>query len=224
MRDFLTAPLRVSTIIHAPLDRVWALSIDVGIVQQTLKLQLAADKHHPSIMAGPVSMNARVYWRGWKFGMPVAHHTLITAFEPPHEVRADGELDTPKARSHEAFTHEARSHEAFTHEAPCREAFTHEAHSHEAFTHEAPCREAFFEDTQERGRFAVFHHGHHFKETMASLIPHAGPQTELTDLIYFRMPFGVAGKIIASTILAPDIHKLATQRFALLKRLAEASN
>jgi ligand-binding SRPBCC domain-containing protein len=32
-----------------------------------------------------------VVWRGWKFGLPTSHHTLITAFAPP-ERQPTGEV------------------------------------------------------------------------------------------------------------------------------------
>ncbi len=38
-----------------------------------------------SLTSGHVVANSRVVWRGWKFGLPTRHHTLITAFIPPHQ-------------------------------------------------------------------------------------------------------------------------------------------
>lgn len=39
-------------------------------------------------MDGPafVVRDNRVHWRGWKFGLPTEHHSLITGFDAPHRV------------------------------------------------------------------------------------------------------------------------------------------
>jgi ligand-binding SRPBCC domain-containing protein len=161
--------LTVAATIHAPIERVFALSTRVELVQQTLGMQLVAG----GITTGHITANSRVHWRGWKFGLPTSHHTLITAFEPPHShfMRLD---------------------------------------------HTAITKEAFFQDTQERGRFATFHHNHLFRERLDG-----GPLTEVRDEIHFALPFGPLGAFIAKHIMTPHILRLANARFALIKRLAE---
>lgn len=140
--------------IHAPLDRCFALSTRVELVQRTLGMKLIG-----GVTTGHITANSRVHWRGWKFGLPTNHHTLITAFEPPHN------------------------------------------------------NTAYFEDSQERGRFATFRHEHFFSQH--------GDQTTLEDRVHFTLPFGPLGRLAATLLLAPHIRKLARQRFAMIKQLAE---
>lgn len=75
---------------------------------------------------------------------------------------------------------------------------------------------AFFQDTQERGRFAFFQHDHHFAEELD------GERiTVLRDEVRFALPFGPLGRLAAKFLLAPHIRRLARQRFAMIKDLAE---
>ena len=148
-----------SITIHAPLERVFALSTNVALVQKTLAMKLVDGPAH--IVAG-----SRVHWQGWKFGLPTHHHTLITGFAEPH---TDGGY-----------------------------------------------RKAFFQDSQEQGRFAQFHHDHFFIQ------PAGSQQTTLEDRVYFALPLLFGGAVAERVILGPHIRRLARQRFALIKRLAES--
>jgi len=74
---------------------------------------------------------------------------------------------------------------------------------------------AWFQDSQERGRFAFFQHDHFLSQPVDSAI------TTLHDEIRFTLPFGPLGSLAATLLLAPHIRKLARQRFALIKTLAE---
>jgi ligand-binding SRPBCC domain-containing protein len=148
-----------SITIKAPLERCFALSTQVELVQRTLGMKLIG-----GVTTGHITAKSRVVWRGWKFGLPIEHHTLITAFEPPHP-GSDGQ----------------------------------------------PA--AYFEDSQERGRFASFRHEHFFCQL--------GQNTELEDRIHFALPFGPFGRLASKFLLAPHIRKLARQRFAMIKQLAE---
>lgn len=65
----------------------------------------------PHIVHESITIRAPIdrCWRGWKFGLLTEHHTLITAFEPPHS--ADGQrmafFDDSQERGHfAAFDHE----------------------------------------------------------------------------------------------------------------------
>lgn len=78
MRDYLSNPIVERITIRAPLERCFALSTRVELVQKTLGMRLVG-----GMTAGNVGANSRVVWRGWKFGLPTSHHTLITAFEAP---------------------------------------------------------------------------------------------------------------------------------------------
>lgn len=78
------------TTVRAPLERLWALSTRVELVQKTLAMKPVA-----GLTRGHVQLGSRVFWRGWKFGVPTVHHTLITGMEAPHSAaRAqDGALE-----------------------------------------------------------------------------------------------------------------------------------
>ena len=161
-------PIRETVTIHAPLERCWALSTRVELVQKTLAMNPVG-----GVTRGFIEADAQVVWSGWKFGLPTRHHSRITRFEPPH---------------------------------------THFIHydSHEI------TKEAFFQDSQEKGRFAEFHHNHFFREET-----NAGPLSILNDEVYFRLPFGFLGELAAVRIMAPYIRHLTQRRFAMLKQLAE---
>jgi len=149
----------VSTAIHAPIDRCFALSTRIELVQRTLGMKLVDSGEAGGVTTGHITANSRVHWKGWKFGLPTNHYTLITAFDPPHNSTA------------------------------------------------------YFEDSQERGRFATFRHEHFFKQQ--------ADHTTLEDRIHFTLPFGPLGRVAAALLLAPHIRKLARQRFAMIKQLAE---
>ena len=84
MRDFGSEPIIESTTINAPIDRCFALSTRIELVQRTLGMRLIDTGVAGSVTTGHIAANSRVVWRGWKFGLPIEHHTLVTAFEPPH--------------------------------------------------------------------------------------------------------------------------------------------
>jgi ligand-binding SRPBCC domain-containing protein len=80
MRDFRTEPITESITINAPLTRCFALSTRVELVRETLGMNLL----DTGLTSGHITANSRVVWRGWKFGLPTEHHTLITGFAEPH--------------------------------------------------------------------------------------------------------------------------------------------
>jgi ligand-binding SRPBCC domain-containing protein len=155
-----------TAVIHAPLERVFGLSTRIELVQQTLGMKPVS-----GVTSGHISAGSRVAWRGWKFGLPTEHHTLITAFESPQTIALPS----------------------------------------------GPARAAFFQDTQERGRFAAFHHDHFFREETVD----GEPQTMLRDEVHFTLPFGALGKLVAKAFMATYIRNLAQRRFAMIKVLAE---
>jgi ligand-binding SRPBCC domain-containing protein len=84
MRDFVREPIVETALIHAPIERVFALSTRVELVKKTLGMNLVESGLTEGVIAGHVQGGSRVHWRGWKFGLPTEHHTLITKFEAPH--------------------------------------------------------------------------------------------------------------------------------------------
>ena len=68
-----------TTEVQAPLERVWKLSTRVELVRETLGMEPAGGR-----VSGFVRGGSRVVWRGWKFGLPTEHRTLISGFAPPH--------------------------------------------------------------------------------------------------------------------------------------------
>ncbi len=64
--------------IRAPIGRCFLLSTDVGLVEPTLGMRPVAGKTAGRIVAGD-----RTVWRGWLFGLPQMHESLITRYERP---------------------------------------------------------------------------------------------------------------------------------------------
>ncbi len=77
--------VRESAVIHAPIERLFALSTRIDLVRETLGMTPVNTGVAGGLTSGNVIANSRVVWRGWKFGLPTRHHTLITGFIPPHE-------------------------------------------------------------------------------------------------------------------------------------------
>ncbi len=91
--------IKESAIIHAPIERAFALSTRVELVQDTLGMKIVDDGAERGVTSGHITEGSRVHWRGWKFGLPTRHHTLITAFVPPHThfIRVDHHEITKEA-------------------------------------------------------------------------------------------------------------------------------
>ena len=71
---------RVKESIHvnAPRDRVFLLSTSIVLVQQILGMKPVSGKTSGLVVDGD-----QLLWRGWKFGIPALHETLITRYERP---------------------------------------------------------------------------------------------------------------------------------------------
>lgn len=63
----------------------------------------------------------------------------------------------------------------------------------------------FFVDEQRRGPYALWHHEHHFK-------PIAGG-VEMTDLIHYALPLGVAGRLAHALFVKAQLHSIFAYRF-----------
>jgi ligand-binding SRPBCC domain-containing protein len=92
MRDFTREPILANATVLAPIERVFALSTRVELVKETLGMNLVASPG--TVAAGHITAHSRVHWRGWKFGLPTEHHTLITGFSEPHPAHTP-EQQTP---------------------------------------------------------------------------------------------------------------------------------
>ncbi|HEV2709974.1 MAG TPA: SRPBCC family protein [Edaphobacter sp.] len=68
--------------VHAPIERCFLLSTSLELVQQSLKMQLVAGQS--SRAGGLVEDGDRLMWKGWVFGMPQRHVSLISKYERPN--------------------------------------------------------------------------------------------------------------------------------------------
>jgi ligand-binding SRPBCC domain-containing protein len=108
MRDYTLEPILASATVHAPLDRVFALSTRVELVRETLGMELVkTDAANGFVVEG-----SRVHWRGWKFGLPTEHHTLITGLRAPHLAEAV-DAASPLAGSRVAWFQDAQEQGRF---------------------------------------------------------------------------------------------------------------
>lgn len=74
--------VRDQVLIAAPIERCFALSTSLELVRQELGMQISPGESRRT--SGHVQAGDQLVWRGWKFGLPQMHETLITAFDPPH--------------------------------------------------------------------------------------------------------------------------------------------
>ena len=169
-----------TALVHAPMERLWALSTNVDLVKKTLGMRLVG-----GVMRGHVQAGSRVVWKGWKFGLPVEHHTLITGYATPHPAGGEPTLELE-------FHAEALGQPV-----------------------------AWFQDSQEKGQFASFHHDHWFRQQVG---PDGAFTTVLEDEVHFSLPFGVLGAFVARWIMVPYVQRLVKRRFASLKSLAEGED
>ena len=71
--------LKESIHVNAPIDRCFLLATSIALVQQTLRLKPVEGKTTGLIVGGD-----QLIWRGWKFGLPAMHETLITGYDRPN--------------------------------------------------------------------------------------------------------------------------------------------
>ena len=64
--------------VNAPIDRCFLLSTSIALVEQTIGLSPVEGK-----TSGLIVADDRLVWRGWKFGLPAMHETLITGYDRP---------------------------------------------------------------------------------------------------------------------------------------------
>jgi len=62
--------------INAPVERLFLLSTSIDLVGRTLGMTPVEGKTRGLIVGGD-----RILWKGWKFGLPQVHESLITGYE-----------------------------------------------------------------------------------------------------------------------------------------------
>lgn len=70
--------IKDSVHINAPIERVFLLSTSVELVRQTLAMRPTGGR-----VTGFVVEGDTVEWRGWKFGLPTRHVSVISGYEAP---------------------------------------------------------------------------------------------------------------------------------------------
>ena len=65
--------------VNAPIERCFLLSTSIDLVAQTLEMRPVSGR-----LSGLIEAGDRIVWRGWKFGLPQMHETLITGYDRPH--------------------------------------------------------------------------------------------------------------------------------------------
>ena len=73
--------IRDNTLIAAPIERCFLLSTSIDLVQRTLGMRPSATESKK--FSGMIEAGDQLVWRGWKFGLPAMHETLITAYDRP---------------------------------------------------------------------------------------------------------------------------------------------
>ena len=87
MKPFI---LRDEILIHAPIERCFALSTSLAVVQLELGMKPVAGRglsRTSSRTTGLVTGGDTIRWQGWQLGFPNYHVSLIENFEPPLHFR-----------------------------------------------------------------------------------------------------------------------------------------
>lgn len=70
--------LKESIHVNAPIERCFLLSTSIALVEHMIGLKPVEGKTTGLIVGGD-----QLVWRGWKFGLPAMHETLITSYDRP---------------------------------------------------------------------------------------------------------------------------------------------
>jgi ligand-binding SRPBCC domain-containing protein len=68
--------------VNAPIERCFLLSTNLDLMKRSLKMQVVPSESTRT--SGLIEEGDRVTWRGWIFGLPQLHETLITKYEQPN--------------------------------------------------------------------------------------------------------------------------------------------
>lgn len=69
----------------------------------------------------------------------------------------------------------------------------------------------YFVDEQRKGPYKLWHHQHHFKEIEDGV--------EMTDLVHYRLPFGLIGSIANALIVKKELEKIFSYRYQKIVEL-----
>lgn len=90
--------VRDETLVMAPIERCFGLSTHLAVVEMTLAMRPVGGRTEGAVVDGDT-----VRWRGWKWGLPHVHESLIEAYDPPRFFR-----DRMIAGRFAAFEHDHR--------------------------------------------------------------------------------------------------------------------
>ena len=93
--------LRDSTVVHAPIERCFALSTNIALVQKKLGMKPVAGRTTGCVRGGDT-----VRWEGWQLGFPNFHVSLISEYEPPFHFQ-----DRMLEGRFSSFAHDHRFHQ-----------------------------------------------------------------------------------------------------------------
>lgn len=74
--------VRDEVLVAAPVERCFALSTHLAVVEMTLAMRPVGGRTVGTVVGGDT-----VRWRGWKWGLPHTHESLIEAYDPPRFFR-----------------------------------------------------------------------------------------------------------------------------------------
>jgi len=69
----------------------------------------------------------------------------------------------------------------------------------------------YFIDEQRVGPYKIWHHEHHFREIEGGV--------EMTDLLYYKLPFGFIGKIINALYVGKKVKRIFEYRTQVLDKM-----
>lgn len=72
-------------------------------------------------------------------------------------------------------------------------------------------QETYFVDEQRRGPYSLWHHQHHFQELDDGV--------EMTDIVHYRIPFGIAGNLINTLLVGKKLEDLFQYRYRRIEEL-----
>jgi ligand-binding SRPBCC domain-containing protein len=90
-----------SIFINAPIDRCFLLATNIELVGRTLGMKPIEGK-----TSGLMTVDDRLLWAGWKFGVPQMHESLISQYERPAFFQDTMERGRFKRYQHDHYFYE----------------------------------------------------------------------------------------------------------------------